>query len=101
MEERKIIDHGSIRCIWSATADQEIQAGEPCDEVGTGIIGDDDLAAELIEIVENDSEGEIDFDSLRKLEDFFRGLDLDDYIDSEKEDELKKLDKLIDAAREI
>ena len=102
VEEREIIDHGTIRCLHSDQGVREIESCEPdCDEVGTGTVGDDDLAEKLREIVENDREGEIEFDALEKLEYAHRGDDITDYLTADKEDELILLDKLIDAAREI
>jgi hypothetical protein len=102
VETREIIDHGSIRCLHSDNAVREIESAEPCDEVGTGVIGDDDLAAELAGLaVDGDRIADLDFDDLRKLEDAYRGDSVADYLDEDAEDELKSLDSLIDAAREI
>ncbi len=44
---RETIDHGSIRCLYSEQACISIASVEGCDDVGTGIVGDDDLAASL------------------------------------------------------
>jgi hypothetical protein len=102
VETREIIEHGSIRCLFSQSTVDEIYSAEDCDEVDTGIIGDDDLAAELSDLAENgDQIAELHLADLVKLEDAYRGEDITDYLDSEKEDELKKLDALIDAAREL
>ena len=102
VETREIIDHGSIRCLHSDNAVGEIESAEGCDEVGTGIIGDDDLAAELSDIAEDgDQIAGLHLEDLMKLEDAYRGNDITDYLDADKEDELKKLDALIDAAREL
>ncbi len=102
VESREIIDHGFIRCLHDDNAVREIESAEGCDEVGTGSIGDDDLASELVELSENgDRIAELDFDDLSKLEDAYRGDDIESYLDSEKEDELRRLDSLITAAREI
>lgn len=102
VETREIIEHGSIRCLFSQRTVDEICSAEDCDEVDTGIIGDDDLAAELSDLAENgDQIAELHLEDLVKLEDAYRGEDITDYLDSEKEDELKKLDALIDAAREL
>lgn len=102
VEEREIIDHGSIRCLHSDNAVAEIESAEPRDSVGTGLVGDDDLAADLLEIAEDgDRIAELDFSDLSRLEDAYRGEDVTDYVDNDCEDELIQLDKLIDAAREI
>ena len=99
--ERKTIDHGTIRCLHSDNAVSEIESCEDCDSVGVGTVGDDELAEKLKEIAENDQEGEIEFDALKKLEYAHRGDEITDYITLDKEDELLLLDALIDAAREI
>ena len=102
VEEREIIDHGTIRMLHSDRAVSEIESAEGCDEVDTGTIGDDDLAEELADLAEDgDQIAELDLDDLVKLEDAFRGEDITDYLDEDKEDELKKLDTLIEAAREL
>lgn len=102
VETREIIDHGSIRCLHSDNAVREIESAEGCDEVDTGIIGDDDLAADLAELAEDgDRIADLHLDDLVKLEDAYRGEDVTDYLDSKKEDELGELDALIDAAREL
>ena len=101
VEEREIIDHGSIRCLHSENAVREIESAEPCESVDTGTIGDDDLAEKLRDIAENDREGGIDIDDLVKLESAHRGDDVTDYLTADAEDELILLDKLIDAAREV
>lgn len=102
VESRETIDHGSIRCLHSDNAVSEIESAEGCDSVDTGTVGDDDLAASLMEISEDgDQIAELHFEALVKLENAYRGDDIQDYLDAEKEDELVKLDKLIDAAREI
>jgi len=102
VESREIIDHGSIRCLHSEQTAREIESAEGCDDVGTGIIGDDDLAAELSDLAKDgDQIAELHLEDLVKLEDAFRGDDITDYLDADKEDELKKLDTLIEAAREL
>jgi hypothetical protein len=102
VESRETIDHGSIRCLHSDNAVREIESAEGCDSVGTGTVGDDDLAADLMEIAEDgDRIAEIHFDDLVKLEYAYRSEDITDYLTADKEDELILLDKLIDAAREI
>lgn len=100
--ERETIDHGTIRCLHCDNWVREIEQAEGCDEVGTGRIGDDDLADDLAELAEDgDRIADLHIEDIRKLEDAYRGEDIDDYIDGDKEDELKRLDTLIDAAREI
>lgn len=103
VEERETIDHGSIRCLHSDRAVQEIESAEGCDSVDTSIVGDDDLASDLSDLADDgDQIAELDFDDLKKLEDAYLGDDISSYldVDEDKEDELKKLDRLIDAARE-
>lgn len=102
VESRETIDHGSIRCLYSEQGCREIESAEGCDSVDTGKVGDDDLAADLMDLAEDgDRIAEIHFDDLVKLEYAFRGEDITDYLAADKEDELILLDKLIDAAREI
>lgn len=102
VESREIIDHGSIRCLHSDQAVRDIESAEGCDEVDTGNIGDDDLAEELSDLAEDgDRIAELHLEDLVKLEDAFRGEDITDYLTEDKEDELKKLDSLIDAARKL
>lgn len=98
VEQRDIIDHGTIRCLHSDQAVDEIESAEGCDEVETGTIGDDDLAKSLLELLEDDRLAELYLDDLVTLEDAYRGEDLESYINSEREDELVKLENLIDAA---
>jgi len=102
VESREIIDHGTIRCLHSDQAVREIKSAEGCDDVDTGTIGDDDLASELVDLAEDgDKIGDLHLEDLVKLEDAYRGDDIADYIDGDKEDELKRLDRLIEAAREL
>jgi hypothetical protein len=102
VESREIIDHGSIRCLHSDQAMRDIESAEGCDSVDIGTVGDDDLAAHLMEIAEcGDRIAEIHFGDLVTLENAYQGEDITDYLTAEKEDELILLDKLIDAAREI
>ena len=96
--ERDIIDHGTIRCLYSVDAVRSIVQAEDVD-VETGTIGDNELAKRLHELVEEP--GGIEVDDLIRLDRVFLGESIDDYIESEEEDELKKLDRLIDAAREL
>lgn len=102
VESREIIDHGSIRCLHSDDAVRDIESAEGCESVDVGTVGDDDLAAHLMEVAEcGDQIAEIHFDDLVKLENAYQGDDIADYLTADKEDELILLDKLIDAAREI
>jgi hypothetical protein len=97
---RETIDHGSIRCLHSDQGVRDIESAEGCDEVDTGAIGDDDLAAELTELAEDgDQIADLHLEDLVKLE--YRGDDINDYLESEKEDELKNVDRLIEAARAL
>lgn len=99
---REIIDHGSIRCLHSELVVEEIKAVDDCAEVGTGTIGDDDLSTDLDALAEDgDRIASIDFGDLANLEDAYQGAEVSGYIDEGKEDELRRLDSLIDAAREI
>jgi len=101
VKERDIINHGSIRCLYSDQAARDIESVEDCDEVDTDTIGDDELSQKLTDIVDEDREGSLDFDLLQKLEYKYRGGSVDDYIVGDKEGELENLDKLIEAAREL
>lgn len=101
VQVRKTIDHGAIRCIYSDQRVRDIEACEACEEVDTGEVGDDELTEELGQIVEDEREGQINFDALKKLENAYRGDDLDDYLLGEQEDELKQLDTLVEAARQV
>lgn len=100
--ERKIIDHGYIRCLYSTNAAREIESAEGCETVGEGTIGDDNLAAELAALAEDASlVAALDEQAVRRLEKAFLGPDITDYLDRDEEDELQDLDTLIDAAREL
>lgn len=102
VEERRIIDHGSIRCLWSPSAARSIESVEDLGdyEVETGTIGDDALAEQLRELAEDP--GGIDVDDLgRFLSDAFLGSSVEDYLDTQNEDELRALDALINRAREL
>ena len=101
VEQRDIIDHGSIRCLHSDQAVYDIESAEDCDEVDTGTIGDDDLAEKLRELCEDDRLAEQYLEDLVKLEDAYCGDDITDYLDEDKEDELGKLETLIDAANTL
>ena len=102
VESRETIDHGSIRCLWSQEGVDSIMGAEDCDDVDTGTVGDDDLAAELDDLAgDGDRIAELHLDDLVKLERAYRGLSLESYLEREEEDELIKLDCLISAAREI
>ena len=97
--ERDIIDHGAIRCLHSTEVVRSIEQVEDVEEVETNTIGDDDLADRLRELAEDPCG--IEVNDLIRLDRVFLGESIDDYIESEEEDELKKLDRLIDAAREL
>lgn len=102
VETRETIDHGTIRCLHSENAVREIMSAEGCDDVDTGTVGDDDLAAELAELAEDgDRIADLHLDDLVNLEHAYRGADVTDYLTAEKEDELKNLDTLIERAREL
>jgi hypothetical protein len=105
VETRETIDHGSIRMLHSDRAVSEIESAEALDEdeeVGTGLVGDDDLAAELSDLAEDgDQLGDLHLEDLIKLEEAYLGGDITAYLDADKEDELQKLDALIEAAREL
>lgn len=99
VESREIIDHGAIRCLYSADVVRSIEQVEDVDEVETGTVGDDDLAERLRELAED--AGEIEATALRDLEHEFIGESVEDYVDGDAEDELLHLDALIAAAREL
>lgn len=101
--EREIIDHGSIRCLYSAQACREIESAEGCDEVETGTIGDDELAEKISEILENPErllDADDLLDVLRDLDRAHRGGEISDYLEND-EDELSRLDDLIEAAEKF
>lgn len=98
---RDIIEHGSIRCLYSERSASEISSAEGCEEVDTSTVGDDELSAELAELANSEQVAEIRTRDLYALERAFRGEEIADYIDAEAEDELISLDKLIEAAREL
>jgi hypothetical protein len=101
VESRAIIDHGSIRCLYSEKTASEIESAEGC-EADTGTIGDDDLAAELADLAENgDRIADLWLGDLVELERSYLGDSVNDYIDDEKEDSLGALGELIEAAREL
>jgi len=102
VECRETIDHGSIRMLHSDQAVRDIESAEGCDEVDTATVGDDDLAEELNDLAEDGERiAELDIDDVWKLQDAYLGEDISDYLDTDKEDELRKLDFLINAAREL
>jgi hypothetical protein len=105
VSERDIIDHGSIRCLYSETAAREIlsmERHEEEEEIGTGTIGDDELSSDIAELAEDgDRVLDLDFDALKSLEYEYRGEDIRDYLEEEREDEFRNLDRLIDAARNL
>lgn len=53
VQSRDTIDHGSIRCLYSEQGCREIEGAEGCDEVYSGEVGDDDLAEEINQLIEN------------------------------------------------
>jgi len=99
VEEREIIDHGSIRCLYSEEAVRSIQSAEDVEEVDTGTIGDNDLASKLRRLAEDP--GDVDTEDLRELDYAHLGNDIEDYVEPEAEDELEHLSRLIEAAREL
>lgn len=101
VEQRDIIDHGSIRCLHSDQGVRDIENSEDCDEVDTGTIGDDDLSEKLRELCDDDRLADQSLEDLVKLEDAFLGDSINNYIEEEEEDELKKLEALIDAANKL
>jgi hypothetical protein len=101
VEERKIINHGSIKCLYSDEDARDIQQAEGCDEVDTGIIGDNELSQKLTELIEDGTLGDIHFDALLRLEIDYIGDRVEDYIRSGEEDELKNLRDLIKSARNL
>lgn len=106
IQEREIISHGTIRCLQSEQAVRDIESAEGCDEVDSGSVGDDELADKLRELADDGaaflSADPSDMaDKLNNLWSAHRGADIGDYLDGEKEDELRALDRLIDAAKEF
>lgn len=102
VSERRTIDHGSIRCLWSEAAVNSIFSVEDCDEVDEGTIGDDALASDLLDLSQNgDRMSEIDLDRLWDLSLAHLGSSEYDYLDRNAEDELKRLDHLIEVASKL
>jgi hypothetical protein len=102
VEEREIIDHGSIRMLYSEQAIRDIESAEGCEQVDTGTIGDAEIAEKLGTIADDsDLIANLDIDDLLRLEKEFRGVDVEDYTTPEKEDELRNLENLIAAAAEF
>jgi hypothetical protein len=102
VESREIIDHGTIRMLYSDRAVEEIADAEGCDEVDTGTIGDDDLAEKLSDLAEDgDLIAELYLEDLVALERAYRGEYVTNYLDNGREDELNNLGALIDAARAL
>jgi hypothetical protein len=102
VDEREIIEHGSIRCLWSQEHVDAIRMAEDYVRIGTGIVGDSELSHKLRHLAkDSDRIGDITFSGLACLESYHRGDDIRDYIDSDREDELFRLDRLIMAAMEL
>lgn len=106
IQEREIISHGSIRDLWSDQSVRDIESAEGCDEVEMGSVGDDALSDKLRELA-NDGEAFLSADpvdmaaTLQALWAAHKGSEISDYVDGEKEDSLRALDRLIDAAGEF
>jgi hypothetical protein len=101
---REIISHGTIRTLKTPRAAKEIADAEGIgvDEVGTDLIGDDDLAAELFDLAgDSDRIAELELSLTRWLEENYRGADILDYIDQDAEDELARLELLIEFASDL
>lgn len=109
-EQRDIIHHGSIRCLFSDAGIRDIALAEDIDreDVGVSTIGSDELAEKLGDI----ASGEYDFlkvdpqdlaEGLNSLLWLVRanGPTLNDYIEKDEEDELKDLDGIILRAQEF
>ena len=101
VRERKIIKHGDIRKLYSAQDAREIACLQKCTTVGIGTIGDNDLADSLDEMVELEEYGRTHLENLVKLAAAYRGGAVEDYCSPCEKDELRKLDALIAAARDI
>jgi hypothetical protein len=99
VDEREIIDHGSIRCLYSQSAVDSICEAEGCDEVEVGRIGSSDLCERLLDFAE-DPAG-LYLSDLVALERAYQGADIQDYLDEENEDELRALERLIEAAEAL
>ena len=103
VDNRKIICHGTIRCIHTEKAERDILEAEGCDSVETGEIGNEDICDQLYFIANNiDRLGSVDVYklscALSELEDAYIGPNLSDYNAFDEEDALERLDRLISAA---
>ena len=97
IEERDIIDHGTIRMLWSRNAAKGIADAEgiSSDDIGDGTIGDDDLAECIRDL---DGYDAWVYRLAIIASDAWRGDDLQGYIEPDSEDELRRLEALIERA---
>ena len=102
---RDIIDHGSIKCLFDEQVVREIATCEGINEskVGVDTIGDSDLSLKLFSLIDYpDPILEVDIDILKKLEELiYENSCIYDYLETEEENELKKIEKIIDIAEEM
>lgn len=106
VEEREIIDHGTIRCLHTQADVDSICSAEDIEEVDLGSVGDDELAEKIRKIIESpdcllDADADDLGEAITQLWDAHKGPSVEDYLESEKEDELHKLDNLITAAEKL
>lgn len=91
VEEREIIDHGSIRCLYSEEACESIEQVDS-DEVGVSTIGSYALAA-AIRSLEGDEEALLRL-AVEAAPDYM-GAEIADYIDPSREDEISALEDFV------
>lgn len=97
IEERDIIDHGTIRMLWERRAIRYIADAEgiSTDDVGHGTIGDDCLAERIRDLDGDDAWA---YRLAMIASNAWRGADLQDYIEPDRDDDLIRLEALIDRA---
>ena len=105
IESQKIIDHGSIRCLFSIEACNYIMQAEGCSKVYLNTIGDDKLANELLKLtimpeklMSIDTDDLISF--LCEVNNAYYGDEIENYLARDEEDELQRLEALITTVQE-
>lgn len=91
VEEREIIDHGSIRCLYSEEACESIEQVDS-DEVGVSTIGSYALAAAIRSL---DGEEEALLRLAVEAAPDYMGAEIADYIDPSREDEISALEDFV------
>lgn len=97
VEEREIIDHGSIRCLYSEEACESIEQVDS-DAVGVSTIGSNALAA-AIRCLYSEEEALLRL-AVEAAPDYM-GAEIADYIDPSREDEISALEDFVDAVSDM